>query len=54
MKCNMIIKKVIKIIVKRRSKIVLGVINIMMMKMRSKMRLRIRMLERVEMKLKLN
>ena len=34
MKCNMIIKKVIKIRVKRRSKIVLSVINMMIMKMK--------------------
>ena len=54
MKCNMIINKVIKIRVKRRSKIVLGIIDMMIIKMRSKMRLKIMVLERVEMKLKLS
>ena len=54
MKCNMIINKVIKIRVKMRDEIVLGVINIMIMKMRSKMRLGIRVLERVKVKLKLS
>nr|DAX45523.1 MAG TPA: hypothetical protein [Crassvirales sp.] len=34
MKCNMIIRKVIKIRVKRRDEIVLGVISMIIMKMR--------------------
>ena len=54
MKCDMIIRKVMKIRVKRRDEIVLGVINMMIMKMGSKMKLNIRTLERIKVKLKLD
>lgn len=54
MKCDMIIRNVMKIRVKRGNKIMLRVVNMMIMKMRSKMRLGIRVLEKVKMKLKLS
>lgn len=54
MKCDMIIRKVMKIRVKRGDEIMLGVVNMMIMKMRSKMKLNIRTLERIKVKLKLD